>query len=336
MKKTPKIAINGFGRIGRTAFKVAMMLGQPITAINDLTDTRTLAHLLKYDTTYGELDHDIGYDAKHIIIDGKKIPTYAERDPKKLPWKKHKIDIVLECTGVFRTEKDAKQHIKAGAKQVIISAPAKDGNVKPKLLGVNADSFKKGETVIDNASCTTNCIAPVIAIMNDHFGVEKAMMTTVHAYTADQNIQDGPHRDLRRARAAAANIVPTTTGAAIATTKAITELSGKFDGMAIRVPVLVGSLSDFTMLLKQNTTVEEINDVFRKAAKNVRYKGIVDVTDEPVVSSDIIGNPHSSIVDLGMTKVVDGNMVKVMAWYDNEWGYSNRLIELAIEVAKKL
>ncbi len=331
----PNIAINGFGRIGRNTFKAGFdKPGFNIVAVNDLTDSKTLAHLLKHDSTYRTWDKKISYDAKNIIVNGKKIPVLAERDPKQLPWKQMKVDVVLECTGRFRTEELAGQHVTAGAKRVIISAPAKGGVVPTHVIGVNEKGAGKKAKIINNASCTTNCIAPVAAIMNDAFGVKKAMMTTIHSYTADQNLQDGPHRDLRRARAAAENIIPTTTGAAIATTEVIPTLKGLFDGISIRVPTPCVSLSDFTFLLKRKTTVEEVNKILKKASKNPLYKGIVTVSEEPLVSTDFIGNPASSIVDLPFTQVVDGDMVKVLAWYDNEWGYSHRLADLAIMVGK--
>ena len=334
---TIRVAINGFGRIGRNTFKAAFgkLKDLEFVAVNDLTDTKTLAHLLKHDTSYGLYDHEVSHDDKHVIVDGKKIRVYAEKDPTKLPWGQEKIDVVLECTGRFTDEAGASQHITAGAKRVIISAPAKGGNVPTHVLGVNPENAGKAK-VINNASCTTNCIAPVAAIMHEAFGVKKALMTTTHGYTADQNLQDGPHKDLRRARAAAANIVPTSTGAAIAVSEAIPELKGLFDGLALRVPVPVVSLADFTFLLKKRTSAEEINLVFRKAAKSPRWKGVLDVTGEPLVSSDFIKNPYSAIVDLGLTKVVDGDFVKVVAWYDNEWAYSCRLGEMALLVGKSL
>ena len=332
-----RIAINGFGRIGRNTLKAAFgrIKELEFVAINDLTDTQTLAHLIRHDTSYGLYEREVSHDAEHIIIDGTKIRVLAEKDPTKLPWADMAIDVVLECTGRFTDETGAAQHLTAGAKRVIISAPAKGGNVPTHVLGVNADAVGDAK-IINNASCTTNCITPVAAIMHSHFGVLRALMTTVHGYTADQNLQDGPHKDLRRARAAAANIVPTSTGAAIAVTEAIPELAGLFDGLAIRVPVPVVSLSDFTFLLDKKTSVEEINDAFRKAASSKQYKGILGVTDEPLVSSDFIKNPLSSIVDLGLTKVIEGDFVKVVAWYDNEWGYSNRLAEMALAVGKML
>lgn len=333
----PKIAINGFGRIGRNVFKAGFHKpGFEVVAINDLTDTETLAHLLRHDTVYRQFDATVKAEKNALVINGKKIAVCAEKDPKMLPWNELGVDIVLECTGRFTDFEGASQHIAAGAQRVIISAPAKGGNVPTHVIGVNEKGAGKKATVVNNASCTTNCITPVAAVMHEVFGVKKAMMTTIHAYTADQNLTDSPHKDLRRARAAAENIVPTTTGAAIATTEVIPELKGLFDGLAIRVPVPVGSLSDFTFLLKKKTTVEEINKALTKAAKSARWKDIMVVTNEPIVSSDIIGNPASSIVDLSLTKVVDGDFVKVVAWYDNEWGYSHRLAEMALIVAKSL
>jgi len=329
-----RLAINGFGRIGRNAFKIALERKDVVVvAINDLTDTRTLAHLLKYDTMYGMYGRKVAYDEKHIIVNGKKIPVFAIKEPVDLPWKEHKVDVVIESTGRFTTEEGARAHLSAGAKRVIISAPGKGGNVPTFVRGVN-DAAYAGQEIINNASCTTNCIASVMAIIDARFGVEKAFMTTAHGYTADQNLQDGPHRDLRRARAAALNIVPTTTGAAIATTETLPQLKGRFDGIALRVPVATGSLSDFSIITKKSTTEDEVKKVFKAAAKNPLYKGILEVTEDPIVSSDIIGNPASAIVDLEFIKVLDGNFVKILAWYDNEYGYSHRLIEMVVEVGR--
>jgi glyceraldehyde 3-phosphate dehydrogenase len=329
------IAINGFGRIGRQSFRAAWNNKKiKIVAINDLTDTKTLAHLLRYDTAYGTWPVEVSYDETNLVIGTKKIPVYAEKDPSVLPWGKLKVDVVLECTGKFTSKEKSELHIKAGAKKVIISAPAKGGGVPTYVCGVNSDNIShEGSEVINNASCTTNCIGPVMAVLQEHFGIDKAMMTTVHGYTADQNLQDGPHRDLRRARAAAENIVPTTTGAAIAVAEAIPEVQGIFDGLAIRVPVPTVSLSDITAVLHKEVTIDEINDAFIKASKEEKYRGILAVTREPLVSSDFIGNTYSSIVDLSLTNVVGQTMVKVVAWYDNESGYSNRLIELAEKFA---
>ena len=334
-----RIAINGFGRIGRNTLKAAWgRLKQfNIVAINDLTDTKTLAHLLKHDTVYGAWDHNVDYDDNNLIIDGVTIPVYANRNPAELPWRKHRVDVVLECTGFFRTEEKAGLHIQAGAKLVVLSAPGKGGSIPTCVLGVNVDekrdNFGKSR-IINNASCTTNCIAPVTQVLEQRFGIKRAFMTTIHGYTADQNIQDGPHSDLRRARAAAANIVPTTTGAALATCEVVPTVKGKFDGIAVRVPVPVVSMSDFTFLLKKKTTVNQVNSAFKLAA-NGKLKGIMSVTDEPLVSSDFIGNNYSSIVDLGMTKMIGNDFLKVIAWYDNEWGYSMRLADIAMLFAKK-
>lgn len=328
-----KIAINGFGRIGRAAAKIIIeKKNLELVAVNDLTDVSTLAHLLKYDSCYGIWDHEVGFDEGDIIIDKNRIHTYAEKDPGSLPWKELEIDIVLECTGIFLTMEDAKDHIKAGAKKVIMSAPAKDEETPTYVLGVNADQYQ-GEEIVSNASCTTNCIAPIMKVLEDNFGVEKSLMTTIHSYTADQNLVDGPHKDLRRARSAAINIVPTTTGAAKTTCKTIPAIKGKFDGLAIRVPTPVVSLSDVTVLLKKNVTVEEINKVFTKA-EDKEMRDIIITTDEPVVSMDLVGNPYSAIIDLSLTQVVEGNLAKIIGWYDNEWGYSNRLVEFAEMVGK--
>jgi glyceraldehyde 3-phosphate dehydrogenase len=330
-----RVAINGFGRIGRNVLKAGIDHPEvEFVAVNDLTDTKTLAHLLKYDTAYGVYPKEVAYDETHVIVDGQKIKVVAEKDPTLLPWKELDVDVVIESTGRFTTEEAMRQHITAGARRVILSAPAKGGDVPTHVIGVNEYNGKS--EVINNASCTTNCITPVAAVMHNKFGILKAMMTTVHSYTASQMIQDGPSKDLREARAAAQNIVPTTTGAAIATTQVIPELAGLFDGLSMRVPTIVGSISDFTMLLSRKTTVEEINEVFKAAAKLPRWRGILTVTEDPIVSSDIVGNTHSAIVDLALTKVVDGDMVKVVAWYDNEWGYSHRLFEQVVAVGKTL
>ncbi|MFA6603777.1 MAG: type I glyceraldehyde-3-phosphate dehydrogenase [Patescibacteria group bacterium] len=334
-----RVAINGFGRIGRNTLKGAWgrLKDLEFVALNDLTDTKTLAHLLKHDTSYGAWDREVSYDEKNLIVDGKKIPVFAEKDPALLPWAKLRVDVVLECTGRFTSEEKASTHLKAGARLVILSAPAKGGNVPTYVLGVNADGKTKfgKEKIINNASCTTNCIAPVAKVIEDTFGVKRAFMTTVHGYTADQNLQDGPHKDLRRARAAAANIVPTSTGAAIAVTECIPAMTGIFDGLAIRVPVPVVSLADFTFLLKKKTTVEEVNAALKKAAAGP-MKGVLAVTDEPLVSSDFIRNNNSGIVDLKLTKVMEGDFLKVIAWYDNEWGYSMRLADMAQLYASKM
>ncbi len=333
-----KVAINGFGRIGRNAFKVAFERKDvEIVAINDLTDTKMLAHLLKYDTNYGNYEHSVSSDEKHIIVNDTKIPVFSEKDPSALPWGDLGVEVVIESTGFFTSADKAQAHVDAGAKKVVISAPAKDDVTQTIVLGANEDTLEGSDSIVfSNASCTTNSMAAVMDILDREFGIEKAMMTTVHSYTADQRLQDAPHKDYRRARTAAQNIIPTTSGAAIAVAKTVPSLEGKFDGMAIRVPTSVVSLSDITMLFKRNTTVEEINDVIRKACKEPYYQGIVACTDEELVSSDFIGNSHSGIVDLPTTNVVDGNLVKVAVWYDNEWGFSNRLVELVADVGKSL
>lgn len=329
-----KIAINGFGRIGRNAFKLAFERDDiEVAAINDLTDTKTLAHLLKHDSTYGTYHYDVSYDENSIFVAGKQIRVLAERDPALLPWGEFGIDVVIEATGLFVQPEKARAHINAGAKKVVISAPAKGEGAKFIVLGVNEHELTREDDIISNASCTTNCIAPVMAVLEREFGIEKSLMTTVHSYTASQRILDAPAKDLREARSAAENIVPTTTGAAIATAKVIPSLEGKFDGLSVRVPTAVVSLSDITAVLKRNTTKEEINEVFKRAAADPFYQGILAVTDEPLVSMDFKGNSHSSIVDLSLTNVVDGNLIKVVAWYDNEWGYSNRLVEIVADVA---
>ena len=345
-----RVAINGFGRIGRQAFKVWFEKHQDkaqIVAVNDLTDAKVLAHLLKYDSVYGAWNHQVegtegsegaeGTEGKQVgtlKVDDVEVKVFATKEPEKLPWKDLGIDVVIESTGRFTKKEDAGKHIAAGAKKVVISAPGKE--TPTFLLGVNEEKYQ-GEDVINNASCTTNCVAPVAKVMQEKFGIKKAMMTTIHGVTAEQNLVDGPPpggkaQDLRRARAAYVNIIPTTTGAAIATTEAIPDLKGKFDGVALRVPVIVGSISDCTFLLAKSTTVEEVNKTLTEASG--KMKGILAVSDEPLVSTDIIGRSESAIVDLSLTQVVDGNMVKVFAWYDNEYGYSNRLIEQVIQVGK--
>ncbi len=332
-----RVAINGFGRIGRNAFKIAFDRSDiEIVAINDLTDTKTLAHLLKHDTNYGWYEKKVGFDSDHLVVGSHKIKVTAEKDPAALPWRTQEVDVVIESTGLFVDPAKAKAHIDAGAKKVVISAPAKGQGATTIVLGVNDDKVDTASDIISNGSCTTNCIVPPADVMDQAFGVEKAMMTTIHSYTASQRLQDAPAKDLREARSAAENIVPTTTGAAIATKEVLPQFDGIFDGLSVRVPTPVVSLSDFTFLVKKNTTVEAVNEVFKKAAKQPYYQGILDVTEEQLVSSDFIGNSHSSIVDLSLTKVVGGNMVKVVAWYDNEWGYSNRLVELVADVGKAL
>jgi len=333
------IAINGFGRIGRSTFKAILSPSHKggaskktkinIVAINDLTDTKTLAHLLQYDSVYGKYERKVSATKDAIIVEGKKYPVYAIKDPIELPWAELKVDTTLECTGIFRKKEDAMLHLTAGAKKVIISAPPKGSGIKTIVPSVNDKDIKKTDKIISMASCTTNCLAPVTKILCQAFGVQKALMTTVHAYTADQNLVDGPHKDLRRARAAGVNIVPTTTGAAISTTETIPQIRGKFDGMAIRVPVAVGSICDAIYVLRKKVDEKKVNKALSKAAHSRQFRDIVKVTNEPLVSTDIIGNPASAILDLSLTKVIEGDLVKVVAWYDNEWGYSNRLAELA-------
>ncbi|MFA6028008.1 MAG: type I glyceraldehyde-3-phosphate dehydrogenase [Patescibacteria group bacterium] len=335
-----KIAINGFGRIGKAAFKVAIKRNDvEVVAINGLSSVQDSAHLFKYDSVYGTYEGTVSTEGEDIlVVDGKKYKKLAVREPKDLPWKELGVDIVLECTGLFTKKEKAKAHLDAGAKRVIISAPSKgDDPVGTYVLGVNQDEMDhESEQIISNASCTTNCIAPVMKVMQEVFGVKKAMMTTIHAYTADQNLVDGSHKsgDMRRARASALNIVPTSTGAARAVGKTIKHFKGIFDGLAIRVPVPCGSLSDIVFITEKETTKEEVNAALKKASEQPKYKGILTVTDEPIVSSDVVGNPASNIVDLALTNVVGGDLVKVIAWYDNEWGYSNRLVEQAVELAK--
>ena len=330
-----KIAINGFGRIGRNAFKIAFDRNDTeIVAVNDLTDTKTLAHLLKYDSNYGIYDKDVTCDDENIIIDGKKVRVFSEKDPANLPWGEMGVDVVIESTGFFTDPAAARAHINAGAKKVVISAPAKGEGAKTIVLGVNEDQVTVDDQIISNASCTTNCIAPVMKVLEDNIGIDKAMMTTVHSYTASQKLQDAPAKDIREARSAAENIVPTTTGASKAAALTIPSLQGRFNGLSVRVPTPVVSLSDITAVTKRPTSKEEINELFKKAAADPYYEGILDATEEELVSIDFRGNSHSSIVDLKLTDVIDGTLIKVVAWYDNEWGYSNRLVELTVDLGK--
>ncbi len=332
-----RVAINGFGRIGRMSFRIMLERKDiEVVGINDLTDTHTLAHLLKYDTNYGKLQHKVSSGEGYIEVDGVKIPICAEKDPNLLPWGDLSVDVVIESTGRFVTTADASAHLKAGAKKVVISAPAKDEETKTLVIGANEGEIDEAGDVLSNASCTTNSIAAVMDIMEMEYGIDKAMLTTVHSYTASQDLQDGPGKDLREARAAAENIVPTTTGAAKAVGLTVPSLKGKFDGLSVRVPTSVVSLSDVTMLLKRDVTKEEINDMFVKKAAEPYYQGILAVSDEPLVSSDYIGNSNSGTIDLALTNVVGGNMAKVVVWYDNEWGYSNRLVEMVADVGKLL
>jgi len=336
MGKT-KIGINGFGRIGRNAFKIAFDRSDlEIVAINDLTDTKTLAYLLQHDSNYGAYKNTVGYDDTGIIINGQHVKVLAEKDPAALPWGDLGVEIVIESTGRFTEKEKAELHIQAGAKRVVISGPSKSEGVDTIVLGANEDKIATASQIISNASCTTNSLGMVMAILDGEFGVEKSLLTTVHSYTASQALQDAPAKDLREGRNAAENMVPTSTGAAIAVTKTLPQLIGKFDGLSIRVPTPVVSISDITVLLGRDTTVEEINSVFKQAAADPFYQGILGVSEEPLVSRDYIGNSHSGIVDLLLTKVVGGNLAKIMVWYDNEWGYSNRLVELIADVGKTL
>ncbi|NUM31233.1 MAG: type I glyceraldehyde-3-phosphate dehydrogenase [Bacteroidetes bacterium] len=326
-----KIAINGFGRIGRLAFKFLFKNKNiEIVAINDLADTKTLAHLLKYDSIHGKFQGEINYDENHLIINGKKILITAEKDPSILPWGKLEIDIVLESTGLFTDKEKALNHIKAGAKKVVISAPAK-GDVKTIVIGVNDDTIDGSEQILSNASCTTNCLAPMVKILDDNFGIINGFITTVHSYTSDQNLHDAPHRDLRRARAAACSIIPTTTGAAKTVSTVLPHLKGKLNGNSMRVPVSSGSITDFTCILKKNTTPEQVNALFKEASEN-KFKNIIEYCTEPIVSADIVGNTYSCIFDSELTMVID-NTVKIVGWYDNEAGYSARLADL-IEILR--
>ena len=331
-----KVAINGFGRIGRNALKILLdRRDVQVVAINDITDAKTLAHLLKHDSSYGTYDKKVSSTDKSLIINTREIPVFAEKEPAKLPWKKLGVDVVIESTGFFTKPEDAKAHLDAGAKRVVISAPAKGEGAKTVVLGVNEEVVESSDKIISNASCTTNCIAPIMKVLEDTFGIEKAMMTTVHSYTGSQKILDAPAKDLREARSAAENIVPTTTGASKAAALTIPALAGKFNGLSIRVPTPVVSLSDITAIIKRDTPKEELTNLFKKISKEPYYEGIIGVTNEELVSSDFIGDPRSCIVDLPLIDVVGGNMVKIVAWYDNEWGYSNRLVELAVDFGKE-
>lgn len=345
-----RVAINGYGRIGRMTHRVILQWHTEdidVVAINagHSTDLKGWMYMLKYDSVYGLLPQDVSIKPNtdesrkdflgHLVVNGKDIPVYSQKDATLLPWRDLAVDVVVESTGAFTSAEKMQAHITAGAKGAVLSAPAKGDGLPTYVISVN-DSQYNGEKMISNASCTTNCITPPAKIIHDHFGIEKAMMTTIHGYTSDQRLHDGGHKDYRRARAAALNIIPTSTGATIAATEALPALKGVFAGLAIRVPVPVGSLSDFTFLLKKDVTIEEVNQVLRQEAENPAYKGILAVTDDPLVSSDIIGNSHSSIVDLSLTQVTGGNMLKIIAWYDNEYGYSNRLVEETIMVGRRL
>jgi glyceraldehyde 3-phosphate dehydrogenase len=328
-----KIAINGFGRIGRSVFKVAMERKKiDVVAINDITDAKTLAHLLKYDSNYGKYSKSVEAKEGAIVVDGQSIAVLSERDPKQLPWAKMGVDLVVESTGIFRLREQVAWHIEAGAKRVILTVPAKDKIDKMVVLGVNDDDLKDEDLIVSNASCTTNCLAPVAKVMLDNFGVVEGLMTTVHAYTSDQRLQDAPHSDLRRARAAALSLIPTTTGAARAVGKVIPELDGKLNGVALRVPLPTGSIVDLTVKLEKDPSVEELNAAMKKAAEG-KMKGILEYCEDPIVSVDVIGNNHSSIFDSKATMKLGSGFFKVFSWYDNEWGYSNRVVDLAERMA---
>ena len=334
-----KIAINGFGRIGRPTFR-RILENHPdieVKAINDLTDTKTLAHLLRYDSVYGHYDKSIGHKQEAIVVNNKEFKILSEKDPAKLPWKNLGVDIVLECTGLFTNLEGAKKHLQAGAKKVIISAPSRSPGLAHFVLGVNQEKYEpKKDDIVSMGSCTTNCLAPVAKVLHDNFEIESGLMTTIHSYTNDQRLLDLPHKDLRRARAAAVSMIPTTTGAVIAVTKTIPELAGKLDGLAVRVPTPVVSLVDFVAKVKKETIMEEVNQVFKKASLDGQLKGILGIEETPLVSVDFQGNPFSAIIDTSLTMVQQKNLVKVLAWYDNEWGYACRLAEFAEFIGKKL
>ncbi len=344
-----RVAINGYGRIGRIAHRVILEKHSEdleVVGINagSSTDLKGWMYLLKYDSVYGLLGKEVRIQENTdeskkdylgaLVVDNKEIPIYSQRNPLLLPWKDLAVDVVIESTGVFRKKEQLDMHITAGAKAVVLSAPAKGDDVPTYVLSINQDQYKQ-ENIISNASCTTNCITPVAKVMHEYFGIERAMMTTIHGYTSDQRLQDGGHKDYRRARAAGLNIIPTSTGATEAAAKAMPQMTGIFAGLSVRVPVPVGSLADFTFMLKKNTTKEEINEAFKKEVERPEYKGIMTISEDPLVSGDIVGNPHSSIVDLNLTQVVGGNMAKVIAWYDNEYGYANRLIEEVLLVGRR-
>ena len=328
------VAINGLGRIGRATFRVILKTPElDLVAVNDLVPIDNLAYLLQYDTAYGKYDKDIAVDGDTLVVDGKRYRVFSQRDPAQLPWGELEIDVVFECTGVFTRREGLEKHLQAGAKFVVLSAPAKSEDIGTVVHGVNVPG-EESVRMVSCASCTTNSIAPVVEITGRRVGIKKAIMTTIHAYTSTQGIVDGPNKKFRRGRAAAANFVPTTTGAAIATTKALPQYAGKFDGVAIRAPIPVGSISDITFVTERETSVEKVNQIFKEEAESERYAGILGVTEDPVVSSDIVGDPRAAIIDLSMTRVVDGDLVKVMSWYDNEWGYTNQMIREALRIVK--
>jgi len=331
---TIKVGINGFGRIGRNVFRViAEREGIDVVAINDLADARTLSMLLKYDSVHGRFDGDIEAKEDAIVVKGKEVKLTKEKDPARLPWKELGVDIAIESTGIFTTKADCAKHLEAGAKKVILSAPSKDQLDATIVMGINENELRSEHKIVSNASCTTNCLAPLVKVINDNFQIEKGLITTIHAYTNDQNVADMMHKDLRRARAAAINIIPTTTGAAKAIGEVIPELKGKLDGMAMRVPVANGSVTDLVATVKKNVSIEEVNSVLKAAADN-ELKGILEYCEDPIVSSDIIGNEHSCILDAISTCVIGDNLIKVIGWYDNEWGYSNRMVDLAELITK--
>ncbi len=328
-----RVAINGFGRIGRMIFRAGINNPEiEFVCINDLTEPQNLAYLLKYDSAHGIFNGEVSAKENALVVNGKEIKVTSERDPEKLPWKELNVDVVLECTGIFRKREDLEKHIRAGAKKVILSAPPKSDGIKTIVVGVNDNEITPEDIYISNASCTTNSLAPIVKILHENIGIVKGFMTTVHSYTADQRLVDAPHKDFRRGRSAAHNIVPTTTGAAIAVTKVIPELQGKLDGLAFRVPTIDGSVTDFVAVLSRQTSKEEILNLFERY-KNNEMKGILDIAYDPIVSSDIINNKHSTIVDAQAT-MVNGDMVKIVTWYDNEFGYSNRMIDLVIKISK--
>lgn len=332
MKKI-NVAINGFGRIGRVFFRIAFFNPNiNIVAINDITDSATLAHLLKYDSVHRKFNGEVKHDTDHLFVNGKEIKIFASKDPENLPWKALDIDIVIECTGLFLDKKSSQKHLNAGAKKIILSAPAKDDDIKTIVIGVNDEILNSDDVIVSNASCTTNCASPMLAVLKQ-WGIEEAYVTTVHSYTGDQRLQDAPHKDLRRARAAAMSIIPTSTGAAKALGKIFPELEDKLGGCGMRVPVPDGSLTDITCVLTAYPSVEQINEAFKLASEN-ELKNVLEYTEDPLVSSDVIGNPHSVVFDADFTSVV-GNLVKVIGWYDNEYGYSSRLVDLALKMGTK-
>lgn len=333
MQKKIKIAINGFGRIGRSLFRI--LLNHPqieVVAINDLADSKTMAHLLKYDSVHGVLDEKISFDDQSIVVNNKYFPMIHQADLTKLSWHDFDVDIVVECTGKFKTEQELKYHLKAGAKKVLLSVPPAEDSIKTIVLGVNDELLEKEDQIISNASCTTNNAAPMLKVVHDALGVEQAYISTIHSFTSDQNLHDQPHRDLRRARSAPQSIIPTTTGAAKALTKIFPDLSTVIGGCGIRVPVANGSLTDMTINVEKKTSIEEINNLFKQAAKN-EFKGIIQYMEDPIVSVDILGSPYSCIFDVGMTSVIDEHLVKLIGWYDNERGYSNRLVDLILKMS---